>query len=177
MNKILYPKKEDWAKILERPVNKGEDLEKVCQAVFDEVARDGDEALKKYTWYFDRVKMADFEVTNEEFEVADREVAADLKEAIGLAKENIERFHEVQLSGINEYVNANGFRCWQEARAIECVGLYVPGGSAPLFSTVLMLAIPARIAGCREVVICTPPGEDESGDFVDGKALWRESGI
>ena len=160
MNKILYPKREDWAKILERPVNKGEDLEKVCRAVFDEVARDGDEALKKYTWYFDRVKMADFEVTNEEFEVADREVAADLKEAIGLAKENIERFHEVQLPGINEYVNANGFRCWQEARAIECVGLYVPGGSAPLFSTVLMLAIPARIAGCREVVICTPPGED-----------------
>lgn len=160
MNKILYPKREDWAKVLERPVNKGEDLEKVCQAVFDEVARDGDEALKKYTWYFDRVKMADFEVTNEEFEAADREVAADLKEAIGVAKENIERFHEVQLPGINEYVNANGFRCWQEARAIECVGLYVPGGSAPLFSTVLMLAIPARIAGCREVVICTPPGQD-----------------
>lgn len=160
MNKILYPKREDWAKILERPVNKGEDLEKVCQAVFGEVMRDGDEALRKYTWYFDRVKMRDLEVTEEEFEIAGGEVTRELKEAIGLAKENIERFHEVQLPGVNEYVNENGFRCWQEARAIDRVGLYVPGGSAPLFSTVLMLAVPARIAGCQEVVICTPPGQD-----------------
>lgn len=160
MNKILYPRKEDWAKVLERPVNKGEDLEKVCQAVFDEVARDGDEALRKYTWYFDRVKLEGFEVTEEEFEQAEREVQADLKEAVSLAKENIERFHEAQVPGVSEYVNENGFRCWQEARAIDRVGLYVPGGSAPLFSTVLMLAVPARIAGCREVVICTPPGRD-----------------
>lgn len=160
MNKILYPRKENWTKVLERPVNKGEDLEKVCQAVFDEVARDGDEALRKYTWYFDRVKLEGFEVTEEEFEQAEREVKADLKEAIGLAKGNIERFHEAQMPTGCEYVNENGFRCWQEARAIDRVGLYVPGGSAPLFSTVLMLALPARIAGCREVVICTPPGRD-----------------
>lgn len=160
MNKILYPRKEDWAKVLERPVNKGEDLEKVCRAVFDEVAHDGDEALRKYTWYFDRVKLEGFEVTEEEFEQAEREVQADLKEAICLAKENIERFHEAQVPGVSEYVNENGFRCWQEARAIDRVGLYVPGGSAPLFSTVLMLAVPARIAGCREVVVCTPPGRD-----------------
>lgn len=109
-------------------MNKGEDLEKVCRAVFDEVARDGDEALRKYTWYFDRVKLGDFEVSEEEFEQAEREVRADLKEAICLAKENIERFHEAQVPGVCEYVNEKGFRCWQEARAIDRVGLYVPGG-------------------------------------------------
>lgn len=169
MKKILYPGKEEWAGILERPVNRGEDLEKVCKAVFDEVARDGDEALRKYTWFFDRVKLESFEVEECEFEEAVSLVSEELKDAIRLAKKNIERFHEVQVSGKCEYVNERGFRCWQEARAIDRVGLYVPGGSAPLFSTVLMLAIPARIAGCREVVMCTPPGKDGR---VNPAILW-----
>ncbi|RHR78964.1 histidinol dehydrogenase [Odoribacter sp. AF15-53] len=169
MNKILYPGKEEWAKVVERPVNKGEDLEKVCKAVFDEVARDGDEALRKYTWYFDRVKLERFEVTEEEFLEAERLVSEELKEAIRVAKGNIEEFHKVQVPVRCEYVSERGFRCWQEARAIDRVGLYVPGGSAPLFSTVLMLAVPAKLAGCGEVVICTPPGMDGR---VNPAILW-----
>ena len=157
MNKILYPGKEEWMKILERPENRGEDLDKVCKAVFDEVKRFGDEALKKYTWYFDRVKLECFEVTEEEFQKAEKVVEKELKEAIRVAKGNIEEFHKIQIPEKCEYVNERGFRCWQEGRAIDRVGLYVPGGSAPLFSTVLMLAVPAKLAGCREVVICTPP--------------------
>ena len=156
-------------KILKRPENRGEDLDKVCKAVFDEVKRDGDEALKKYTWYFDRVKLECFEVTENEFQEAEREVDAELKEAIQVAKGNIEEFHKVQIPGKCEYVNERGFRCWQEGRAIDRVGLYVPGGSAPLFSTVLMLAVPAKLAGCREVVICTPPGRDGR---VNPAILW-----
>ena len=169
MNKILYPGKEKWMKILERPENRGEDLDKVCKAVFDEVKRDGDEALKKYTWYFDRVKLECFEVTENEFQRAEREVNAELKEAIRVAKGNIEEFHKIQIPEKCEYVNERGFRCWQEGRAIDRVGLYVPGGSAPLFSTVLMLAVPAKLAGCREVVICTPPGRDGR---VNPAILW-----
>lgn len=160
MKKILYPEKEEWANLLKRPEGNAEDLEKVCSVVFSEVERDGDEALKKYTWYFDRVKVNELEVTEAEFQEAEREVCVELKEAIQMAKKNIEAFHSVQIPKTCEYVNENGFRCWQEARAIDRVGLYIPGGSAPLFSTVLMLAIPAKLAGCREVVICTPPGKD-----------------
>lgn len=152
MNKILYPRKEDWAKVLERPVNKGEDLEKVCRAVFDEVARDGDEALRKYTWYFDRVKLGDFEVSEEEFEQAEREVRADLKEAICLAKENIERFHEAQVPGVCEYVNEKGFRCWQEARAIDRVDCTCRAECPVVFDRV-DAGCAARIAGCRDVVV------------------------
>ena len=166
MQKILYPEREKWTRILERPENKGEDLDKV---VSDEVRRHGDEALRKYTWYFDRVRLGRFEVTEEEFQEADRLVDAGLKEAIRVAKGNIEEFHKVQIPGKCEYVNERGFRCWQEGRAIDRVGLYVPGGSAPLFSTVLMLAVPAKLAGCREVVICTPPGRDGR---VNPAILW-----
>lgn len=110
MQKILYPEREKWTRILERPENKGEDLDKVCKAVFDEVRRDGDEALRKYTWYFDRVRLGRFEVTEEEFQEADRLVDAGLKEAIRVAKGNIEEFHKVQIPGKCEYVNERGFR-------------------------------------------------------------------
>lgn len=149
-------------------------MDKVCKAVFDEVKRDGDEALKKYTWYFDRVKLECFEVTENEFQEAEREVDAELKEAIQVAKGNIEEFHKVQIPGKCEYVNERGFRCWQEGRAIDRVGLYVRVGALP-FSTVLMLAVPAKLAG-------VPGGGDlyttgkgwtgESGYFVDGPVMW-----
>ena len=169
MNKILYPEKEEWTKILARPESRGEDLDKVCKAVFDEVKRDGDKALQKYTWYFDRVRLERFEVTEEEFQEADRLVEVELKEAIRVARKNIEAFHELQMPEKCEYVNEGGFRCWQEARAIDRVGLYVPGGSAPLFSTVLMLAVPAKLAVCQEITICTPPGKDGR---VNPAILW-----
>lgn len=120
-------------KILERPENRGEDLDKVCKAVFDEVKRDGDEALKKYTWYFDRVKLECFEVTENEFQRAERDVNAELKEAIRVAKGNIEEFHKIQIPEKCEYVNERGFRCWQEGRAIDRVGCMFRVGALPCF--------------------------------------------
>lgn len=157
MEKIINPRREEWAGILARPQMKNEELVKICKDVFSEIIKDGDKALVKYTWFFDKVKIDDFVVSDVEFEEAEDLVDDALKAAIREAYENIAAFHELQKPQPVEYVNANGFRCWQEARGIEKVGLYVPGGSAPLFSTVLMLAIPARLAGCQEVVLCTPP--------------------
>ena len=125
-----------------------------------EVQKEGDKALMKYTWYFDRVRIGNFKVSEEEMEEAEGRVSPALKDAIREAVRNIVAFHLKQLPGSCEYESGNGFRCWQEVRGIEKVGLYVPGGSAPLFSTVLMLVIPARIALCREIVICTPPDRE-----------------
>ncbi|GHV64897.1 histidinol dehydrogenase [Bacteroidia bacterium] len=131
--------------------------------------RRGDEALRQYTAEFDKVDLERFEVTEAEFEQAATIVEPALREAILLSKHNIEAFHRLQIPRKCEYVNENGFRCWQEARGLDRVGLYIPGGSAPLFSTVLMLAIPAQLAGCREVVLCTPPGPDGK---VNPAILW-----
>ncbi|MDR2130404.1 MAG: histidinol dehydrogenase [Odoribacteraceae bacterium] len=159
---VNYPPRDAWEELLRRPEGRGENLEKVCEAIFEEVRREGDAAALKYTWHFDRVRLDRLDVTEEEFEVADQAVSPALKEAILLAKGNIEAFHALQRPARRacEREDAHGFRCWQEARPIERVGLYVPGGSAPLFSTVLMLAVPARLAGCAEIGLCTPPGRD-----------------
>lgn len=169
MEKIINPVRQEWAKLLARPKFKNDDLVKICKDIFAEVMKEGDGALKKYTLCFDKVSLENIAVTEEEFEQAEQAVAEELKEAIREAKRNIEAFHVLQIPVPSEYVNANGFRCWQEARGIEKVGLYIPGGSAPLFSTVLMLAVPARIAGCREIVLCTPP--NRSGK-VEPAILW-----
>ncbi|MDR1415707.1 MAG: histidinol dehydrogenase [Odoribacteraceae bacterium] len=160
MNIVMFPPRQAWAGILARPSANGEELEKVCEAIFEEVRRDGDAAVRRYTRHFDRVELERFEVSSGEFEEAEGLVDPPLKEAIGLALKNIEAFHRLQLPERRELADDRGFRCWQEARAIDRVGLYVPGGSAPLFSTVLMLAAPARLAGCRDVALCTPPGRD-----------------
>ncbi len=169
MKKIVYPTKEEWKELLKRPSDQTVDLEKVCDLVFEEVKRNGDEALKKYTRYFDRVKLDDFEVTEKEFDEANESVNEKLKVAIREAKENIYRFHALQKPLKVEVKDERGFCCWQEARAIQRVGLYIPGGSAPLFSTVLMLAVPARLAGCEEVILCTPPSADGN---VNPVVLW-----
>lgn len=169
MEKIVYPTKEEWKELLKRPSDQTVDLEKVCDLVFEEVKRNGDEALKKYTRYFDRVKLDDFEVTEKEFDEANESVNEKLKVAIREAKENIYRFHALQKPLKVEVKDERGFCCWQEARAIQRVGLYIPGGSAPLFSTVLMLAVPARLAGCEEVILCTPPSADGN---VNPVVLW-----
>lgn len=169
MEKFINPQREEWEKILARPQMKNEDLTKICKDIFAEIRKEGDAALTKYTWYFDRVKITDFAVTEDEFEEARQGVCEELKAAIETARQNISAFHALQLPGRIEYKNEQGFRCWQEARPIEKVGLYVPGGSAPLFSTVLMLAVPARLAGCEEIVLCTPP--DASGK-IDPAILW-----
>lgn len=169
MEKIVNPKRENWAEILARPQIKNDDLMKICKDIFTEIRKEGDKALSKYTWFFDKVKIDDFKVSETEFEEADRLVGEPLKQAIREAYKNIASFHTLQKPQRVDYMNADGFRCWQEARAIEKVGLYIPGGSAPLFSTVLMLAIPARLSGCQETILCTPPGD--SGR-VEPAILW-----
>lgn len=169
MKKVINPKREEWEVLLARPQMRNADLEKICKDIFSEIRKNGDQALRKYTWFFDRVQIGEFAVSEAEFKAAAGLVAEELKEAIKETRRNIEAFHTLQKSGRLEYVNEKGFRCWQEARGIEKVGLYVPGGSAPLFSTVLMLAIPASIAGCKEIVLCTPP--DRSGQ-VNPVILW-----
>ncbi len=176
MERIINPVRERWVDLLKRPRMENADLQKICKAIFAEVLRDGDKALVKYTWFFDQAKVERLQAAEAEFREAEREVSNDLKRAITEARQNIEAFHTLQLTGRNEYVNPKGFRCWQETRGIGKVGLYIPGGSAPLFSTVLMLAVPARIAGCEEIVLCTPP--DRSGR-VHPAILWtaRQCGV
>ncbi len=169
MKKMINPRREEWEGILARPQMRNADLEKICKDIFSEIRKNGDQALRKYTWFFDRVQIDEFAVGEAEFYAAAKSVDDSLKKAIEEARRNIEAFHTLQKSGRLEYVNEKGFRCWQEARGIEKVGLYVPGGSAPLFSTVLMLAIPACIAGCKEIILCTPP--DLSGQ-VNPVILW-----
>ena len=169
MEKIINPVRQEWAKLLARPKFNNDDLVKICKDIFAEVMRDGDKALAKYTLRFDRVSLENIAVTEEEFDRAEQAVGEDLKEAIREAKRNIEAFHRLQKPAPCEYVNSHGFRCWQEAKGIEKVGLYIPGGSAPLFSTVLMLAVPARIAGCREIILCTPPNR---AGAVEPAILW-----
>lgn len=169
MEKIINPVRQEWAKLLARPKFNNDDLVKICKDIFAEVMRDGDKALAKYTLRFDRVSLENIAVTEEEFDRAEQAVGEDLKEAIREAKRNIEAFHILQQPAPCEYVNARGFRCWQEAKGIEKVGLYIPGGSAPLFSTVLMLAVPARIAGCHEIILCTPPNR---AGAVEPAILW-----
>ena len=169
MEKIINPQRDSWSEILARPQIKNDDLVKICKDIFGEVMKEGDRALKKYTWFFDKVKIEQLAVTAAEFETAGQQIGDQLKEAIREARKNIMAFHALQKSGTVEYVHPNGFRCWQECRGIEKVGLYVPGGSAPLFSTVLMLAVPAQLAGCKEVILCTPPGKDGN---IDPAILW-----
>ncbi len=169
MEKIINPVRQEWAKLLARPKFNNDDLVKICKDIFAEVMRDGDKALAKYTLRFDRVSLENIAVTEEEFDRAEQAVGEELKEAIREAKRNIEAFHILQKPAPCEYVNSHGFRCWQEAKGIEKVGLYIPGGSAPLFSTVLMLAVPARIAGCREIILCTPPNRARA---VEPAILW-----
>ncbi|MCC8173731.1 MAG: histidinol dehydrogenase [Odoribacter sp.] len=142
---------------MKRPHYENEDLEKICRDVFGEIIKDGDEALRKYTWYFDRSRPENIEVSPQEWEECDKYVSIELQEAIKTAKANIEAFHAGQLKDYNAVFEGKGFRCWQERRPIEKVGLYIPGGSAPLFSTVLMLAVPAVLAGSSEIILCSPP--------------------
>ncbi|CAM4298153.1 histidinol dehydrogenase [Gillisia hiemivivida] len=160
MNKIFKPKQEDWEALLKRPTQTLEDIELTVNEIFSEVRAKGDVAVAKYTDLFDGIKLDDFKVSTEEIENANNSVSEELKNAIQLAKSNIEKFHEAQKTPKVEVTTSNGVDCWQEKRPIQKVGLYIPGGSAPLFSTILMLATPANIAGCKEIVLCTPPNNN-----------------
>lgn len=160
MNKIYNPNRADWKSILQRPTQTVADIEATVGVIFQEVQKQGDRALHKYTQKFDGVTLNAFQVTDSEIAEASALVSDSLKSAIQLAKENIERFHKAQKTDSIEVETSKGVRCWQEKRPIQRVGLYIPGGTAPLFSTILMLAIPANIAGCQEIVLCSPPNSE-----------------
>ncbi len=160
MQKIYDPKKEDWTQLLKRPTQTFNDIEETVKSVFKDIEKNGDQAVTKYTKKFDGVGIENIQVSNAEIEEAVNLVPDDLSDAIVLAKNNIEKFHKSQISTTKKIETAAGVVCWQEKRAIQKVGLYIPGGTAPLFSTILMLAIPAKIAGCQKVVLCTPPNKE-----------------
>jgi histidinol dehydrogenase len=157
MNKIYDPKPNTWSAILERPTKTIDDIELTVKEIFKEVQKKGDTAVAKYTSIFDGVNFENLEVSIQEIETAVATVPNELKDAIQLAKSNIEKFHTAQKTAKVEVETVEGVQCWQEKRPIQKIGLYIPGGTAPLFSTVLMLAVPARIAGCNEIVLCSPP--------------------
>lgn len=160
MEIIKYPQENDWGSLAKRPELKLENLTSQVSEIFAAIQRNGDNALRSFTKVFDGVEIENFLVLESEFEEAIKRINPDLKNAITLAKENIERFHISQVEEKKIVETSKGVSCWRESRPIENVGLYIPGGTAPLFSTVLMLAIPARLASCKEVIICTPPDKN-----------------
>jgi histidinol dehydrogenase len=154
------PGKESWDELLKRPVLDSEYLDQAIEDIFFAVRRNGDQALYDFTRTFDGVQLSGLELTLDELDAADSQVSDKLKMAIQKAAENIKRFHGAQRCPLVKIETVPGVSCWQKAVPIQRIGLYIPGGSAPLFSSVLMLAIPANIAGCREIILCTPPGKD-----------------
>jgi len=161
--KIVYnPDKEAWNQLVNRPSVDIAKMDELVRGIFSEVKLKGDVAVRKYTRYFDRAEPENLLVQTDEFAKAELLVEDNLKEAIRTAAANIETFHVSQTINSSIVETTPGVKCWQQPAPIEKVGLYIPGGTAPLFSTVLMLALPARIAGCKEVVLCTPPSPDGS---------------
>lgn len=160
MKKILYPQRDEWAGIVERPRLDVSQLTATVRGVLDDVRRRGDEAVREYELKFDHARLSSLAVSEAEMDEAETMVDDDLKAAIRLAHDNIRIFHESEKFEGRKVSTKPGVTCWQKSVAIDKVGLYIPGGTAPLFSTVLMLATPARIAGCREIVLCTPPDRE-----------------
>ncbi|MEE9363783.1 MAG: histidinol dehydrogenase [Cellulophaga sp.] len=160
MKRIENPIRESWMDLLKRPTQSLADIEGTVISIFKEVENEGDKALSKYTEKFDGVRLQNVEVSDKEITEAVQSISNELKEAIQFAKRNIEKFHQAQKTEIVALETVPGVKCWQEKRPIDKVGLYIPGGTAPLFSTILMLAIPATIAGCRELVLCSPPNKE-----------------
>ncbi len=160
MEIIRYPQREDWAEIVKRPVLDVSQLNDTVTSVLNDVKCQGDVAVLSYEEKFDHVNLSTLAVTEEEIDEAEQLVPAELREALILAHANIQKFHESQRFEGEKIETAPGVTCWQRSVPIEKVGLYIPGGTAPLFSTVLMLATPAKIAGCKEIVLCTPPNRE-----------------
>lgn len=160
MKIYIHPEPAEWAALLERPVMEAASLDKKVRRVLEAVRRKGDRALRRYTREFDGARIKKFKVSPKEFAAADNKVPEELKAAIQLARFNIERFHQTQIETPKPVETMPGVSCWRENRAIEKVGIYIPGGTAPLFSTILMLAVPASLAGCKEIILCSPPNEE-----------------
>jgi len=163
MRTYRYPKKTEWKELTQRPMIQREELSDVVQNIFEAVQHNGDKALLEFIKKFEQADLETVVVSEIEIENAEKEISEELKVAILKAKENITRFHAAQKSEIEKIETVEGVTCWRESRAIEKTGIYIPGGNAPLFSTVLMLAIPAQLAGCSEIILCTPP--DQSGNI------------
>tara|TARA_B110000093_G_scaffold90189_1_gene97598 strand:- start:110 stop:1405 length:1296 start_codon:yes stop_codon:yes gene_type:complete len=159
-NIIKYPLFSTWNNLLQRPTKSVEAIETIVNSVFVAVKTEGDIAISRYTNKFDKVQLETFLVSQNEIDSAVKLVSEQLKQAIHQAKSNIETFHTAQKTHKVDVETQQGVRCWQEKRPIESVGLYIPGGTAPLFSTVLMLGVPATLAGCKDIVLCTPPNSE-----------------
>jgi histidinol dehydrogenase len=159
MKTIKNPTKKEWAKLIQRPAVEQEELFTLVNQIFAEIRKDGDKAVKKYSHFFDKVDLEKLEVSEKQLKESVKNVSKELQDAIKLAKGNIEKFHAAQQEKKQIIETTKGVKCWRENRAIEKVGIYIPGGSAPLFSTVLMLGIPAKLVGCKEIVLCTPPSK------------------
>lgn len=157
MNEYRYPSEEQWSEILKRPVKEQKNLEAIVMEVFNNINENGDNALINYTEKFDNVKITELKVSEEEFNKAEELVIEELKTAIQRAALNIQSFHEAQIPQDEIVETEPGVVCWRKSTAIQKVGLYIPGGTAPLFSTVLMLGIPAKIVDCKEIILCSPP--------------------
>jgi histidinol dehydrogenase len=155
-NLFINPSKDQWSPIIQRPVFDSKPLEATVTSILQEVKLNGDAAIKKYAWQFDQVQLEELKVTDAEIQEAVQLVEEDLKEAIAIAKNNITAFHIAQKEAIQQIETTNGVVCWRKSVGIQKAGLYIPGGTAPLFSTLLMLGIPAVLAGCKEIIVCTP---------------------
>lgn len=160
MNIVKYPDRKDWVSLLERPHRDASELRETVKTVLDRIQEDGDAAVKEFEQKFDKVQLESLAVSEAEMQEAEGLVSPDLADALKLAHSNIEKFHASQKFNSAKVEVAPGVVCWQKSVPIEKVGLYIPGGTAPLFSTVLMLATPAKIAGCEEIVLCTPPNRE-----------------
>ena len=160
MKMYINPEKNTWQQILQRPAFDYRQLESKVSAILEDVKLNGNVAVKKYTASFDGVELNEFEVTEKEITEAEANVDDNLKAAIEMARKNITAFHNSQKEEINKVETSTGVLCWRRSVAIEEVGLYIPGGTAPLFSTLLMLGIPAVLAGCKDIIVCTPPNKN-----------------
>lgn len=160
MQIIIYPERADWTKILARPVFDTTSLNNTVSTVLNDIKERGDTAVYEYEEKFDKVKLNSLAVSKTEIDESENLVSDELKAAIRQAKGNIETFHRSQIFETKKIETTKGVTCWQKVVGIEKVGLYIPGGTAPLFSTVLMLAVPAKIAGCKEIILCSPPNKE-----------------
>ncbi|MGH1517125.1 histidinol dehydrogenase [Chryseobacterium sp. JK1] len=160
MNTYKYPTKDTWKELVKRPVLEQQEISDLIRDIFNEVEKNGDQALIEFNRKFDKAETENIAVTSEEIESAENHIEEELKKAIQQAKENISKFHQSQKAEIEKIETIKGVVCWRENRAVEKVGIYIPGGTAPLFSTVLMLAVPANLAGCKEIILCTPPDKE-----------------
>ncbi len=160
MKTYINPSPEQWNELAKRQTVASTDLNETVKSIFNDIQKNGSTAVKKYTNYFDGISIENVAVSKAEIEKAVAEIDFDLKNAIQIAAENIKRFHQSQKEIPIKIETTSGVFCWRESRAIETIGIYIPGGTAPLFSTVLMLAIPAKIAGCKNIILCSPPDKN-----------------